>query len=393
MLTFGFIFAGLSSAVAQDALGDWKLWNDFKNDGSKGSAWDGNKLSNNQFSVTNMGLTAKFDHSIMVELSLPTQEPEKRTWILNFGQDTTGAQHWLYNPRNAVPNHGKIQFGAWNGAQVKNALDITGTKINLITTYNAATGKYILYQNGVKHGETTTTIDITSSVLHVGQKRLSESEFAGSIFRVRFWDSVLSEDDVATLAFNSDRALGDWKQSKDFVNDGIGGAALNGEKLGDSQFQVADLGLTSKFPHTFMVELELPEEDPERREWILNFGQRGNRAQHLLLWPASIQFGEWGRAGGQVSGALPETGRRMFIQTTYDSETSKYTVYVDGELHGETTANIDISQSTLLVGKKALGNEFDFSGRIRRVLFWPGVVSTARLNHLATPSCLRGSRD
>merc|ERR1711953_1297097 len=50
-------------------------------------------------------------HTIHVKLEMP-EYSNPRQWILNLGQETTGANHWIWRGES-------IQFGSWNGPQIQ----------------------------------------------------------------------------------------------------------------------------------------------------------------------------------------------------------------------------------------------------------------------------------
>ena len=55
------------------------------------------------------------DHTILMALRWTSPWEGQRQWVLNFGQQGRGAEHWLWNGGD------KIQFGMWSGRQISDA--------------------------------------------------------------------------------------------------------------------------------------------------------------------------------------------------------------------------------------------------------------------------------
>jgi len=129
-------------------------------------------------------------HTIQVRLTFPDSVPSLRQWILNLGQISNGAHHWIWDAN-------KIQFGAWNGYQITE-VDITQCT-DLTTTYSGSVLK--LYCNGVFLAETNTQFSIDTSMLTIGIEPFYNSnmdaDFAGCISEVAIWSYEKSAEEVA----------------------------------------------------------------------------------------------------------------------------------------------------------------------------------------------------
>lgn len=180
-------------------LGIWRQRRNYKNEGIGGVKMNGERTGVSQFRVDDLGREGIFDHSFYMRVELPEEEPYRREWLLNYGQVGTGAHHWLYNPRNEVPNHGEVQFGGWNGVQVKDG--ISETTRCIVVTYEGRTCKYKMYVDGWKHDEVITELNIKESRLVVGEGMYGrEANFSGNIEEVRYWDKRLSEKEALRVS-------------------------------------------------------------------------------------------------------------------------------------------------------------------------------------------------
>jgi uncharacterized protein YegL len=184
--------AGGIACTGALSLGDWKLENGFSNEGTMGTVWDG--ILYDKGFVVNLNLTGSFDHSIMMDITLPLYNSKKREWILNYGQSGSGAHHWLYNPDSS------IQFGSWNGHQVHDPI-YTQSKINILTTYDASKALYIMYINDTLHGEIDKChINLSKDCFRIGTKSISnENDFSGIIHRVQFWNFIYPMNTVTHI--------------------------------------------------------------------------------------------------------------------------------------------------------------------------------------------------
>merc|ERR1719447_1455169 len=130
-------------------------------------------------------------HTIRVRLTFPDSAPSLRQWILNLGQYTTGAHHWIWDADI-------VQFGTWGtpGYQLQ-AVDITQCT-DLTTTHSGSVLK--LYCNGVFLAETDAQFSIDTSMLTIGTVPFSsdaEAAFAGCISEVAIWSYEKSAEEVA----------------------------------------------------------------------------------------------------------------------------------------------------------------------------------------------------
>jgi len=146
-------------------------------------------------------------HTIRAVVTMPKVMPtaNQRQWILNLGQNGAGANHWLWSPTN-VHKHGDLQFGRWNGGQIKGVSEgVTHDQMmkaaSLTTTYDGKT--YSLYIDGkLSNTEVLQTpLDIQNNILRVGLQPPGwggkEVGFSGCVTKVEVWDSALTSDEVA----------------------------------------------------------------------------------------------------------------------------------------------------------------------------------------------------
>jgi len=134
-------------------------------------------------------------HSVVMALDFTDskENAHKRQWILNIGQQGTGAEHWLWHPAS-----GGIQMGMWNGPQIS-GVDISKAKHTLATVYDASSKTYSLYVDG-KLAKTIRnfTLNIKNSVLSAGDKQgyHNEANFNGCVSGVDLYYSALTAEQV-----------------------------------------------------------------------------------------------------------------------------------------------------------------------------------------------------
>jgi len=134
-------------------------------------------------------------HSVVMALDFTDskENAHKRQWILNIGQQGTGAEHWLWHPAS-----GGIQMGMWNGPQI-GGVDISKAKHTLATVYDASSKTYSLYIDG-KLAKTRGdfTLNIKNSVLSAGDKQgyHNEANFNGCVSGVDLYYSALTAEQV-----------------------------------------------------------------------------------------------------------------------------------------------------------------------------------------------------
>merc|ERR1719204_468946 len=136
-------------------------------------------------------------HSIHVKLNMPAEYSSPRQWILNFGQEGTGANHWIWQGSF-------IQFGTWNGQQIR---DVDITQCTSLTTTFDGESTLKLYCNGelVDHIDNS-SFNINSSQIHIGGNQRFEApsgNFKGCIHEVELWPSELRADQVASLVYDA----------------------------------------------------------------------------------------------------------------------------------------------------------------------------------------------
>jgi len=135
-------------------------------------------------------------HTIHVKLEMP-EYSEPRQWILNLGQETTGANHWIWRGEN-------IQFGSWNGAQIR-TVEINSCT-DLTTTFDGRS-TLTLYCNGKYLGQIeNSNLNVRNSNLAVaGNQRyeVPRGNFGGCVHHVEVWDYDLSSREVASLTNNA----------------------------------------------------------------------------------------------------------------------------------------------------------------------------------------------
>lgn len=148
-------------------------------------------------------------HTLRATVTMPSakQTANARQWILNLGQNGAGANHWLWSPTN-VHKHGDLQFGRWNGHQVKGVSEgVTHDQMmkaaSLTTTFDGKT--YNFYIDG-KLKQTTAInppLNIKTNNLRVGrqprgwEKNKKEVDFSGCVTKVEVWDSALTANELA----------------------------------------------------------------------------------------------------------------------------------------------------------------------------------------------------
>jgi len=131
-------------------------------------------------------------HTIHVKLDLP-EYSDPRQWILNLGQESTGANHWIWRGET-------VQFGSWNGPQIRK-VDINSCT-DLTTTFDGK-NTLTLYCNGKFLGQIeNSNLHIRNSNLAVAgnqRKEVPQGNFGGCVHYVEVWDYDLSSREVASL--------------------------------------------------------------------------------------------------------------------------------------------------------------------------------------------------
>merc|ERR1719499_1134937 len=131
-------------------------------------------------------------HTIHVKLDMP-EFSAPRQWILNLGQEGTGANHWIWSGA-------RIQFGPWNGRQISQ-VDINPCT-DLTTTFDGE-NTLTLYCNGEFLGQVeNSNLNIRNSNLAVAGNQgyeVPRGNFRGCVHYVEVWDYDLSSTEVASL--------------------------------------------------------------------------------------------------------------------------------------------------------------------------------------------------
>jgi hypothetical protein len=146
--------------------------------------------------------------------------------------------------------------------------------------------------------------------------------------------------------------------------------------------------------HSIHVVLSMPAHESvagnNKRQWILNLGQEGQKAEHWLWSPTGqfgssthgdIQFGGWSW-GNQITSFNGESATKQRITeaksltTTYNAATGTYRLYMNQKLVASTnTPNFQLSTNTLNVAMlpKSFtpgGAEVAFTGCVHSVELW-----------------------
>jgi len=145
--------------------------------------------------------------------------------------------------------------------------------------------------------------------------------------------------------------------------------------------------------HSVHMELTMPAyddvDDEDVRQWILNVGQEGSKAQHWLWSPTGqfgtskhgdIQFGPWNQPG-QIKDFFQKGAKELLAEassltTTYNADTGAYNLYMNKVLVAGTNVQRSTFQFTsnqLLVALKPRQfgrHEVNFKGCVHAVEIW-----------------------
>lgn len=142
-------------------------------------------------------------HTVNLRVVMPTAlqavAPGKRQWLFAAG-DGSNAEHWLWHPHD---QHGKVQFGEWNGKQV-HGLDGILDASSLTAVYDADLKTYKLYMNGKEASSLDdVTFDHSNGQLSIGKAVGNwvgrDIPFVGCIKRVEVFDRPLTPDEVKAV--------------------------------------------------------------------------------------------------------------------------------------------------------------------------------------------------
>lgn len=173
--------------------------------------WQEKNVVSETYTVQN-GPVGDADHSICAEVAFPEgYDPSIREWLLFYGQEGSGAHHWLL-----CGGDKRVEFGVWSGPNVIESSRLAelvaarGTYKGLsrtivCTTYDSAKGAYSIYSNGVLVEsmimDSDQRFDIKTPTLNLKKtlKKEGEKEFSGTVKRVAVWDTALPPRMVGDL--------------------------------------------------------------------------------------------------------------------------------------------------------------------------------------------------
>jgi len=280
-------------------------------------------------------------HTIHVKLDMP-EFSDPRQFILNLGQEGTGAHHWIWRGET-------VQFGSFNGPHIQK-VDINSCT-DLTTTFDGQ-NTLMLYCDGTFLGQIeNSNLHIRNSKLAVAGNKLYEvpqGNFGGCVHHVEVWDYDLSSAQVASLT--------------------KGASIFSAASEDTCIHEVFDIErVFGKDAHTIHVKLDIPEySDP--RQFILNLGQEGTGANHWIWRGETIQFGTFN--GPQIQEV--DINSCTDLTTTFDGNHT-LTLYCNGKFLGQIeNSNLDIQNSILAVA----GNQRyevprgNFGGCVHSVEVW-----------------------
>eukprot|EP00992_Anisonema_acinus_P015613 TRINITY_DN9814_c0_g1_i1.p1 TRINITY_DN9814_c0_g1~~TRINITY_DN9814_c0_g1_i1.p1 ORF type:complete len:503 (+),score=68.05 TRINITY_DN9814_c0_g1_i1:46-1554(+) len=123
-------------------------------------------------------------HSVCMHVHTPSAYPSGRQWLMNLGQHTQYAHHWIWNSATM------IQFGGWSsGTQIQSPSLPTNTDMMLATTYDGST--YSFYIDGILQASTPSAHFIFNNYnLNIADG--IEINFAGSIYTTYVFPHAIS---------------------------------------------------------------------------------------------------------------------------------------------------------------------------------------------------------
>lgn len=148
-----------------------------------------------------------------LQFDTSASQADKRQWILNLGQDGHGAEHWLYNARDRKE---KIQFGEWNGDQLRE-VDIFGAR-TIATTYDEASKVYALYLDGKFILSKALHLDIYANHMHMGDRGVETSDInlRGCVEGVDVYRKVLHPVQVKAASERLLNSVGGGMRDEEF---------------------------------------------------------------------------------------------------------------------------------------------------------------------------------
>jgi len=293
------------------------------------------------------------DHTVFMSLRWTATYANKRQWILNVGQYGSGAEHWLWSGGNSVG------FGQYNAESRQiTSLPLTTYRPSVIAATRSGSKYKIFFDGELVASKNNIALSITNSAVHVGTTksgRRSQSDFDGPIFETQLFKEAMTP---AGVFIQSDALKWKYRSAPDWSGQGKG---------------VFDTGLAApgQGPHTIIMALLFPFRTGGKREWILNFGQWNDNAEHWIWNDGDdVQIGCWGRTQYQISTA---PARRMrTIATVYDG--TNYHLYLDGQrwkddlLYGDADralGGFNINSNQIAVGQAPpISSDVGFSGDV-----------------------------
>jgi len=223
------------------------------------------------------------------------------------------------------------------------------------------------------------------------------------------WCSCFDASEAYPLCLDDgdDECLCD-ANTKTTTADADWGVTLGAEECrAETQHSGAALGTAS---NTWIMNVrDLPTMGAPNRQWLLNVGQTGTKAQHWL-WhtahaagSAKIQIGIWN--GAQIDGngiSALKVQEAEVIATTYDAETKIQEFYIDGELVASKDFSSSPNQFDLQTTAVSLGKlpaplaalevniDIDFKGCVKSAFMFRRTLSSTEIRDvsasLAAPS-------
>jgi len=168
--------------------------------GSDGcTAYQGNTLGGPLTGPWTAVMALKFD---------PSASFTSRQWLLNIGQASSGAEHWLWN------NGDSLQFGQWNGGrnrQIRNGAISTST--SLATVYDGST--YSLYIDGVFSSSAPAALSLniqnTDVAIGLNVGSSSNSDFSGCIGGVDIYRMALQPSQLLNAIERLESDVAAWR--------------------------------------------------------------------------------------------------------------------------------------------------------------------------------------
>jgi hypothetical protein len=130
--------------------------------------------------------------------------PSGRAWILNLGQHSPGAYHWL------VSSDGTTHIGGWSGTQFTPTLPL-GRWVHIATSFDGTNLRCLI--DGAAIGERPARFSYTNYELALGKPGQAELYFAGDIANVRLYSRALSDDEIQQAIEDDQAASAAFRRS------------------------------------------------------------------------------------------------------------------------------------------------------------------------------------